>query len=151
MGHSFSRTRSGSCSKHSGVYSWLMVLKYSQILLEDSRAVRLSSTCWGREKVDWGWSPGRAVKRFTCFSQLLFLAATCSVCLLRNLDVASLSFAFSSFLSSLYLALFPFFTYSLFFLLLACLTATELILPSRLVNLTDWGGQWVSSWKVGEI
>ena len=41
---------SGSEAGLRGVYSWLILLKYSQIALEDSRAVRLSSTCWGSDE-----------------------------------------------------------------------------------------------------
>ena len=124
-----------------GVYSWLMVLKYSQILLDDSRALRLSSTCWGREKVAWGWSPGRAVSCLTCLSQLLFLTEAWSVCFLSSLLVASLSLDLTSFFSSLYLVLLPCFKYSLFFLLHACLTAGEVIFPSRFVVFKVWAGQ----------
>ena len=44
--------RSGRLAVQRGEYFWLMLLKNSQILLEDSRADRLSWTCWGSEKVE---------------------------------------------------------------------------------------------------
>ena len=56
-----------------GGYSWLMVLKNSKILFEDSRAERLSATCV--KEVDVG-SPGQAMMRLTCLIQQLFLFVT---------------------------------------------------------------------------
>ena len=67
---------------------------------EDSMAVRLSSTCWGSVKVDWVWSPGRAVSSLTCLSQELFLAATRLVCFSRKFTAASFSLTLTSFFSS---------------------------------------------------
>ena len=145
---SLSLTRSGRATGSSGVYSWLIELKNLQILFEDCSADKFSSTCFGREKVWLGLSPGRAAIVFTCFIHDKFLELTRSACLARNLVVASLSLSFNCFFNSLYFVLFPFFEYSLFFLLLACLTAAQQIFPSRLVVFTCLVGQKRSRLKL---
>ena len=104
-------TKLGSVSVFRGEYSWLMAQKNSHILLDDSRAVRLSSTCWGRENDDWCWSPGRAARSLTCLSQLLFLAETFSDYFLRNSTVASLILFLTSFFNCLYLKIFKIMTF----------------------------------------
>ena len=83
-------------------YSWLIALKNSQILFDDSKAVRLSSTCLGRVKVEASLSPGRAAIDFTCFSQELFLVATRLVCFSRKLVDASLCLTLTTFFRSVF-------------------------------------------------
>ena len=134
-----------------GVYSWLIELKNSQIWFEDSKAVKPSSTCCGRVNVEDDWSPGRAVSLLTCLSQDVFLEATSLVWFSRKLVEASFSLAFTSFFSILYFALLPCLWYSLFFLLLACLTAAELSLPSRLVVLIVFEGQCRSRFRATRL
>ena len=114
-----------------GEYSWLMELKNSQIRFEDSKEERLSSTCFGSVKVEFVSSPGRAAMTFTCFNQELFLADTSFVCLVRKFLDASFNLSCTRVLSALYLGVLPCLRYSRFFLLQACFTAGEQILPSR--------------------
>ena len=82
-----------------GEYSWLMALKNWQILFDDSRADKQSSTCWGSEKVLDVGSPGLAVMLLTCLNQLFLEEPVRLTCLLRKSVVASLSFLLTSFLA----------------------------------------------------
>ena len=86
-----------------GEYSWLIELKNSHIFSEDSRAVKLFSTCLGRVNVEEGASPGRAAILLTCFIQELFGIPASSLCLERIFEQASLSSACTSF-STLYIS-----------------------------------------------
>ena len=141
QGSILARTRSGRLAVSSGEYSWLIELKYSHIRLEDSMEVKLSSMCFGSEKVSEIESPGLVVSFLTCLSQELFLFDTRLTCFSRNTMAASFSFIFNSFFSALYLGVFPFFEYSLFFLRLIWLTILELTLPSKLEIFTFLLGQ----------